>query len=86
MALNEVDAAIESFMKAKELEPNDGQTLIMFSFIKQMMVSYIVSKRFNLSSMKSICSWNKKGAQGSTEEGMHTLAKAYYGLLISLLV
>lgn len=38
MALNEVDAAIESFMKAKELEPNDGQTLIMFSFIKQMMV------------------------------------------------
>lgn len=47
MALNDIDAAVESFKKALALEPNDGQfvksLIILLSYISLFLLFFVVT-------------------------------------------
>lgn len=44
MALNDIDAAVESFKKAVELEPNDGQEFLTFFYINFVIIFEVNGK------------------------------------------
>jgi hypothetical protein len=67
IALNDIDAAVESFKHALELEPNDG----MFSLLITMKTLVSCSCEPNRLVYFSTIRWNQKRASCSKEEGCY---------------